>query len=74
MTGTGFLETDPLYTTDIEMEGPLSEECVTCDRFVFHYLAQLSTYSQVISISACTDAHALYEWQTKRYGSGNSGV
>ncbi|KAF8178012.1 hypothetical protein BJ912DRAFT_930157 [Pholiota molesta] len=74
MTGAGFLDTDPLYTADIEVDGPLSEERVICDRFVFHYLAQLSTYSQVIPVSACTGAHALYERQTERYGAGSAGL
>ncbi|KJA28250.1 hypothetical protein HYPSUDRAFT_197752 [Hypholoma sublateritium FD-334 SS-4] len=74
MTGAGFLDTDPLYTADIDQERPLTEQHAVCDRFVYYYLSQLSTYSQVIPISACTDAHALYERQTERYGTGNSGL
>lgn len=74
MTGAGFLDTDPLYTSDIDQERPLTEQRAVCDRFVYHYLSQLSTYSQVIPISACTGAHALYERQTERYGTGNAGL
>ena len=29
-----------------------------CDRFVYHYLFKLPTYSQVVPSSACTGAHA----------------
>ncbi len=74
MTGAGFLDTDPLYTSDIDQERPLTEQRAVCDRFVYYYLSQLSTYSQVLPISACTGAHALYERQTERYGTGNPGL
>ncbi|KDR84406.1 hypothetical protein GALMADRAFT_237258 [Galerina marginata CBS 339.88] len=72
MTGAGFLDTDPLYTADATQEEPIQGDRALCDRFVYHYMSKLSTYSQVIPINACTGAHALYERQTERYGSGNA--
>ncbi|KAF8967477.1 nucleoporin subcomplex protein binding to Pom34-domain-containing protein [Flammula alnicola] len=72
MTGAGFLDTDPLYIADFVQDETIPEERDLCDRFVYHYLSKLSTYSQVIPINACTGAHALYERQTERYGSGNA--
>ncbi|KAF8165907.1 nucleoporin subcomplex protein binding to Pom34-domain-containing protein [Crassisporium funariophilum] len=71
MTGVGFLDTDPLYTADYAQEDIIPEDRELCDRFVFHYMFKLSTYSQVIPISACTGAHALYERQAERFGSQN---
>ncbi|KAF8887259.1 hypothetical protein CPB84DRAFT_1837740 [Gymnopilus junonius] len=56
LTGVGFLDTDSLYQLE-----PLSPDRELCDRFVYHYMSRLSTYSQVIPVSACTGAHALYE-------------
>ena len=70
MTGAGFLDTDLLYTSDAE--GPPSEQRLLCTRFVFHYFLKLSTYSYVIPTSACTGAHALYERQTERFGTGSA--
>ena len=76
MTGSGFLDTDPLSTADSSHEGEgLSEERKDCDTCVFHYLYKLPTFSQVLPLSACTGAHAIYERQPERYGSSktNSG-
>ncbi|KII94690.1 hypothetical protein PLICRDRAFT_33503 [Plicaturopsis crispa FD-325 SS-3] len=70
MTGSGFLDTDPLSTVDHSHEGNVIDESRdVCDRYVFHYLKELSTYSQVIPTSACTGAHASYEKSQERYGS-----
>lgn len=70
MTGAGFLDTDPLSTASHSTEGlGLTEDRHLCDRFVFHFFAKLSTFSQVIPISATTGPHALYERQQERYGS-----
>jgi len=71
MTGVGFLDTDPIYTAEYVQEDDIPEDRYLCNRFVYHYLFKLSTYSQVIPISACTGAHALYERQSERYG-GNA--
>jgi nuclear pore complex protein Nup188 len=74
MTASGFLDTDPLSTADHSQEGQgLSEERDLCDRHVFYYLDRLPTFSQVVPISACTGAHAMYERQQERYGT-NTGV
>ncbi|TFK66507.1 hypothetical protein BDN72DRAFT_917479 [Pluteus cervinus] len=50
----------------------LTEERDLCDQHVFYYFQHLTTYSQVIPISACTGPHALYERQTERYGSNHA--
>jgi nuclear pore complex protein Nup188 len=71
MTGVGFLDTDPIYTADVQ-EDDISEDRYLCDRFVYHYLFKLPTYSQVIPSSACSGAHALYERQSERYGGNPS--
>ena len=72
MTGSGSLDTDPFYTTPEVFDTPLSEDREICDRFVYHYLFQLSTYSTVIPATACTGSNALYEKQTERNGSSPS--
>ncbi|PFH50408.1 hypothetical protein AMATHDRAFT_40867 [Amanita thiersii Skay4041] len=73
MTAAGFLDTDLLSTTDHSNEGDgLTTEREICDRFVFHYLDNLPTYSQVIPINACSGPHALYERVQERYGSPHS--
>ncbi|KZT70286.1 hypothetical protein DAEQUDRAFT_667965 [Daedalea quercina L-15889] len=72
MTAAGFLDTDTLSTTDYAAEGnPLEEDRELCTQYVFYYLNKLTTYSQVIPISACTGAHALYERLPERYGSSS---
>ncbi|KAF9535154.1 hypothetical protein CPB83DRAFT_781281 [Crepidotus variabilis] len=68
MSGSGFLDTDPLYIADSGQEGALSEDRDLCDRFIYHYLSKLPSYTQVIPISACNGPHALYEKQTERFG------
>ncbi|KAJ6611496.1 nucleoporin subcomplex protein binding to Pom34-domain-containing protein [Mycena sp. CBHHK59/15] len=71
MTGSGFLDTDPLSSTQ---EGPQTRSMTqaavldTCARHVFYYLDTLSTYSQIIPASSSTGPHALYERQPERYG------
>ena len=71
MTGVGFLDTDPIYTAEYVQDDGILEDRYLCDRFVYHYLFKLPTYSQVIPGSACTGAQALYERQSERYG-GNA--
>ncbi|KAJ7157192.1 nucleoporin subcomplex protein binding to Pom34-domain-containing protein [Mycena filopes] len=71
MTGAGFLDTDPLCSTQ---EGPqtrpASQAAVrdSCARHVFYYLDTLSTFSQLVPTTASTGPHALYERQLERYG------
>ncbi|KAF9445018.1 hypothetical protein P691DRAFT_777875 [Macrolepiota fuliginosa MF-IS2] len=74
MSGTGFLDTDSLSTADHLIEAPenLKEERDLCSRHVFYYFDQLSSYSQVVPLSACSGAHALYERQQERYGTSAS--
>ncbi|TFK66505.1 hypothetical protein BDN72DRAFT_730377, partial [Pluteus cervinus] len=73
MTATGFLDTDPLsVSTSTGEPQVLTEERDLCDQHVFYYFQHLTTFSQVIPISACTGPHALYERQTERYGSNNA--
>ena len=73
MTGSGFLDTDPLSTSSEPFQ-PLTEHRDTAQRHVFFYLHTLSTYSQVISASACAGPYALYERQAERYGSSSSAL
>ena len=73
MTGSGFLDTDSLSTADSSHEGGgLSEERKECDTCVSHFLYKLPTFSQVLPLSACTSAHAIYERQPERYGSSKT--
>ncbi|KAJ7492060.1 nucleoporin subcomplex protein binding to Pom34-domain-containing protein [Mycena latifolia] len=71
MTGAGFLDTDPLCSTQ---EGPqtrpASQAAVrdSCARHVFYYLDTLSTFSQIVPTASSTGPHALYERQPERYG------
>lgn len=74
MTGSGFLDTDPLYISDFGQGTLLSEDRDMCDRFVYHYFLKLSSYTQVVPISACSGPHALYEKQTERFGGSSTGV
>ncbi|KAH9942601.1 nucleoporin subcomplex protein binding to Pom34-domain-containing protein [Amylocystis lapponica] len=70
MTATGFLDTDPLSTVDHANEGSeVNEERELCTRHVFYYLQKLPTFTQVIPVSSCTGAHALYEKLPDRHGS-----
>jgi nuclear pore complex protein Nup188 len=73
MTGSGFLDTDPLSTADHWIEGgELGFFREACDGAVADYLDKLSTYSQVIPVNACTGANALYEKIPERYGSSST--
>lgn len=79
MTGTGFLDTDPLSTaassTPLASEGSVTKLSFyqeACDNAVADYLYSLSTYSQVIPISACSGPNALYEKVPERYGSSSA--
>lgn len=74
MTGTGFLDTDSLSTADHLIEAPedLKQQRDLCGRHVFYYFDKLSSYSQVVPLSACSGAHALYERQQERYGTSAS--
>lgn len=76
MTGAGFLDTDPLYSSTARPDDPtLFGDRDTCDTHVFFFMEQMPTFSQVIPLSACTGVHSLYEKQPERYGSsGNSGL
>ncbi|KAJ7837373.1 hypothetical protein B0H14DRAFT_3109748 [Mycena olivaceomarginata] len=71
MTGAGFLDTDPLCSTQ---EGPQTRPASqaaardSCARHVFYYLDTLSTFSQIVPLAASTGPHALYERQPERYG------
>ncbi|KAI0774700.1 hypothetical protein BD413DRAFT_611715 [Trametes elegans] len=73
LTATGFLETDPLSTADhVQATAELVEERQLCTRAVFDFFDELSTYTQVIHISTCSGAHALYEKLPDRYGSSSA--
>ncbi|KAJ3845557.1 nucleoporin subcomplex protein binding to Pom34-domain-containing protein [Lentinula raphanica] len=64
MTASGFLDTDPLSTTNQSSDtGDMNGDRELCARHVFYYLDKLPTYSQIISASACSGVHALYERQ-----------
>nr|GAT55792.1 predicted protein [Mycena chlorophos] len=67
MTGVGFLDTDPLCSTQ---EGPQTRPAAqaaardSCARHVYYYLESLSTYSQVIPFSNSTGPNAMVERNT----------
>lgn len=74
MTGTGFLDTDPLSTADhlVDVLDELRDQRDLCSRHVFYYFDRLTSYSQVIPLSACSGSQALYERQQERYGTSHS--
>jgi len=72
MTGSGFLDTDPWYIADTSQDYILSEDRDLCGSFVYQYFLKLSSYTQVVPISACTGPHALYERQTERFGGSST--
>ncbi|KAG6871920.1 hypothetical protein C0995_014834 [Termitomyces sp. Mi166 len=62
MTASGFLDYDTLSIAGHSDEGaPIADERLVCASHVFYYLETLQTYTQVVPISACSGAHALYE-------------
>ncbi|XP_006461023.1 hypothetical protein AGABI2DRAFT_221404 [Agaricus bisporus var. bisporus H97] len=74
MTGTGFLDTDPLSTADhlVDVPDDLRDQRDLCSRHVFYYFDRLTSYSQVIPLSACSGSQALYERHQERYGTSHS--
>ncbi|PPQ66173.1 hypothetical protein CVT24_000150 [Panaeolus cyanescens] len=72
MTGAGFLDTDSLYAQHFLDEENISPERLGCERYVYHYLHDLPSFSQVIPSGACSGPHALYERQTERFGTSTS--
>ncbi|KAG6917687.1 hypothetical protein DXG01_001662 [Tephrocybe rancida] len=62
MTASGFLDHDTLSIAGHSDEGEVvSEERFICASHVFYFLEALPTYTQVVPMSACSGAHALYE-------------
>ncbi|KAF5388425.1 hypothetical protein D9615_000845 [Tricholomella constricta] len=62
MTASGFLDYDTLSIASHPNEGEsISEEHDVCASHVFYYLDKLPTFTQVVPLSACSGAHALYE-------------
>ncbi|KAG5653361.1 hypothetical protein H0H81_000862 [Sphagnurus paluster] len=75
MTAYGFLDYDPLSIADYSNEGEsISEDRDTCARYVFYYLDTLATYTQVVPLSACSGAHALYDKYEKSNGKGSNDI
>lgn len=73
MTASGFLDTDPLSTSDGGNEGErLTEDRVVCAERVFEFLKEMSSFTQVVPLSACMGGHALYEKVPERYTSASS--
>jgi nuclear pore complex protein Nup188 len=69
MTASGFLDTDPLSTTD-HSEGAMDGEREICDQHVFYYLDRLPTFTQAIPSNLCTGPNALFEKAPDRYKDG----
>jgi nuclear pore complex protein Nup188 len=75
LTGTGFLDTDPLSAADQILDRDTDfEERDLCSRYVFYYMNKLPTFSQVVHSTSCTGSHALYEKHAERYGTSVSGI
>ncbi|KAK7058619.1 hypothetical protein VNI00_002255 [Paramarasmius palmivorus] len=73
MSGSGFLDTDPIATVESpRIFEESKEERALCARYVFHYFDNLPTFTQLIPASACTGAHALFEKQIEQYGTSHS--
>ncbi|KAI0068511.1 hypothetical protein BV25DRAFT_1817355 [Artomyces pyxidatus] len=70
--GSGFKKSDPLISVDYrQADNALAEERAICAQHVSFFFDMLTTYTQVIPLSACTGAHALYEKVPERYGSSS---
>ncbi|KAI0690841.1 hypothetical protein BC835DRAFT_1280174 [Cytidiella melzeri] len=62
MTASGFLDTDPLYSASQGVTSPAELELKDiCGQYVFQYFDRLSTFTQIIPISACSGPHTQYE-------------
>ncbi|KAF5374504.1 hypothetical protein D9615_009133 [Tricholomella constricta] len=64
MTASGFLDYDTLSIAShlmINEAESISEEHDVCVSHVFYYTDKLPTFTQVVPLSACSGAHALYE-------------
>lgn len=74
MSASGFLDTDPLSTSDSGgTEGEVvSEDRSVCAQCVVEYLESMGSFTQVVPLSACTGSHALYEKLPERYNSASS--
>jgi len=70
MTGTGFLDTDPLSTIDHIAE-TFDDNRKACGAHVFGFLDLLLSY-QVVLLLAYSGSYALYKLQQRRYGTSNS--
>ncbi|KAG6330320.1 hypothetical protein ID866_8769, partial [Astraeus odoratus] len=75
MTGSGFLDTDPLSTTasaDFSRvtDGDDADQEI-CSQHVFYYMEKLPTFSLVIPLSSCSGPNAVYE--RVQYGRSASG-
>jgi len=73
MSGTGFLDTDPLHVAESAQDTLLTEDQNLCSRFVYHYFLKLPSYTHIVPTSACTGPQALYERQTERFGGPSTG-
>ncbi|KAL4081354.1 nucleoporin subcomplex protein binding to Pom34-domain-containing protein [Scleroderma yunnanense] len=77
MTGSGFLDTDPLSTTAAAEDSRASNangdtaDQEVCSEHVFYYMDKLPTFSLVIPLSSCSGPNAVYE--RVQYGSSASG-
>ncbi|KAI6166332.1 nucleoporin subcomplex protein binding to Pom34-domain-containing protein [Pisolithus thermaeus] len=75
LTGSGFLDTDPLSTTASAEYSRISDGDVAdqeiCSRHVFYYMDKLPTFSLVIPVSSCSGPNAVYE--KVQYGPSASG-
>ncbi|TFY76376.1 hypothetical protein EWM64_g7637 [Hericium alpestre] len=75
-TGAGFMNTDSLDNVDHRrhVEGALTEGHAFCAQKVADFFDSLPTFTQIIPISACSGAHALYEKVPERYRGASSSV
>ncbi|KAI6040388.1 nucleoporin subcomplex protein binding to Pom34-domain-containing protein [Pisolithus marmoratus] len=75
LTGSGFLDTDPISTTASAEYSRISDGDVVdqeiCSQHVFYYMDKLPTFSLVIPVSSCSGPNAVYE--KVQYGPSASG-
>ncbi|KAA1466701.1 hypothetical protein DENSPDRAFT_811950 [Dentipellis sp. KUC8613] len=76
LSGTGFMNTDPLSDVDHnrQLDPQVAEGQRICVGYVSYFFDQLSTFTQVIPVSACSGAHALYEKVPERYGTSSASM
>lgn len=71
MTGSGFLDTDPLGSANDALG--IEEQREACANYVYHFFRAMPTYTQKIPLAQCSGPHAIYEKSATTSGSTTGG-